>query len=164
LKSVLASDPALKVTELGEVRSLISSSLTGVSLSALASVELVFGLLLIGAAAGLVVGLGFAERHRTFAILTALGASDSQLGAFLRSEAALVAIAGLIFGAATGLAVAWMLVALLAGVFDPPPETVTMPYGYLAIVVIGVAVVAATVVVAFQHAHARVDPAALKAE
>src|ERR1700721_1661901 len=30
LKSVLASDPALKVTELGEVRSLISSSLTGV--------------------------------------------------------------------------------------------------------------------------------------
>jgi len=55
-------------------------------------------------------------------------------------------------------------VALLAGVFDPPPEAVTMPYGYLAIVVIGVAVVAATVVVAFQHAHARVDPAALKAE
>ena len=39
-----------------------------------------------------------------------------------------------------------------------------MPYGYLAIVVIGVAVVAATVVVTFQHAHARVDPAALKAE
>ena len=28
-----------------------------------------------------------------------------------------------------------------------------MPYGYLAIVVIGVAVVTATVVVAFQHAH-----------
>jgi len=164
LKSVLASDPALKVTELGEVRSLISSSLTEVSLSALTSVELVFGLLLIGAAAGLVVGLGFAERHRTFAILTALGASASQLGAFLRSEAALVAIAGLIFGAVTGLAVAWMLVALLSGVFDPPPEAVTIPYGYLAIVVIGVAVVAATVVVAFQHAHARVDPAALKAE
>ena len=44
LKSVLASDPALKVTELGEVRSLISSSLTEVSLSALTSVELVFKL------------------------------------------------------------------------------------------------------------------------
>src|SRR5271165_327570 len=164
LKSVLASDPALKVTELGEVRSLISSSLTAVSLSALTKVELAFGLVLIGAAAGLVVGLGFAERHRTFAILTALGASASQLGAFLRSEAALVAIAGLTFGTATGLAIAWMLVELLAGVFDPPPEAVTIPYGYLAIVVIGVAVVAATVVVAFQHAHARVDPAALKAE
>ena len=51
LKSVLPSDPALKVTELGEVRSLISSSLAGVSLSALTGVELVFGLLLIGAAA-----------------------------------------------------------------------------------------------------------------
>src|SRR5271166_5652033 len=164
LKSVLASDPALKVTELGEVRSLISSSLTAVSLSALTKVELAFGLMLIGAAAGLVVGLGFAERHRTFAILTALGASASQIGAFLRSEAALVAIAGLTFGTATGLAIAWMLVALLAGVFDPPPETLIFPFGYLAIVMIGVAVVAATVVIAFQRAHARADPAALKPE
>jgi putative ABC transport system permease protein len=164
LKSVLASDPALKVTELGEVRSLISSSLTAVSLSALTKVELAFGLMLIGAAAGLVIGLGFAERHRTFAILTALGASVSQIGAFLRSEAALVAIAGLTFGTATGLAIAWMLVALLAGVFDPPPETLIFPFGYLAIVMIGVAVVAATVVIAFQRAHARADPAALKPE
>jgi putative ABC transport system permease protein len=164
LRSVLAADPALKVTELGEVRSLISSSLTAVSLSALTKVELAFGLMLIGAAAGLVVGLGFAERHRTFAILTALGASASQIGAFLRSEAALVAIAGLTFGTATGLAIAWMLVALLAGVFDPPPETLIFPFGYLAIVMIGVAVVAATVVIAFQRAHARADPAALKPE
>jgi putative ABC transport system permease protein len=164
LKSVLASDPALKVTELGEVRSLISSSLTAVSLSALTKVELAFGLMLIGAATGLVVGLGFAERHRTFAILTALGASASQIGAFLRSEAALVAIAGLTFGTATGLAIAWMLVALLAGVFDPPPETLIFPFGYLAIVMIGVTVVAAAVVIAFQRAHARADPAALKPE
>ena len=164
LKSVLAADPALKVTELGEVRSLICSSLTAVSLSALTKVELVLGLALIGAAAGLVVGLGFAERHRTFAILAALGASASQLGAFLRSEAALVAVAGLAFGTATGLAIAWMLVALLAGVFDPPPEALTIPFGYLAIVTIGVAVVAATVVVIFQRAHARADPAALRSE
>ena len=57
-----------------------------------------------------------------------------------------------------------MLVALLSGVFDPPPKAVTIPYGYLAIVAIEVAVVSATVVVAFQRAHARVDPASLKAE
>jgi putative ABC transport system permease protein len=164
LKSVLASDPALKVTELGEVRSLISSSLTAVSLSGLTNIELAFGLMLIGAAAGLVVGLGFAERHRTYAILAALGASASQLGAFLRSEAALVAIAGLTFGTMTGLAIAWMLVALLAGVFDPPPETLIFPFGYLAIVMIGVAVVAASVAVAFERAHARADAAALRME
>lgn len=57
-----------------------------------------------------------------------------------------------------------MLVALLAGVFDPPPEALTIPFGYLAIVTIGVAVVAATVVVIFQRAHARADPAALRSE
>ena len=51
LKSVLVSDPALNVTELGEVRSLISSSLTAVSQLALTKVELAFGLILIGAAA-----------------------------------------------------------------------------------------------------------------
>jgi len=57
-----------------------------------------------------------------------------------------------------------MLVALLAGVFDPPPEALIFPFGYLAIVMIGVVVVAATVVIAFQRAHARADPAALKPE
>jgi putative ABC transport system permease protein len=65
---------------------------------------------------------------------------------------------------AMGLAIAWMLVALLDGVFDPPPETLVLPLGYLAIVMIGVTVVAATVVIAFQRAHARADPAALKPE
>jgi putative ABC transport system permease protein len=126
--------------------------------------EPAFALVLIGAAPGLVVGLGFAERHRTYAILAALGASASQLGAFLRSEAALVAIAGLTFGTMTGRAIAWMLVALLAGVFDPPPETLIFPFGYLAIVMIGVAVVAASVAVAFERVHARADAAALRME
>jgi putative ABC transport system permease protein len=164
LKTALGPNAMLKVTELGQVRSLIASSLTSVGLSALTRVELIFGLMLIGAAVGLVIALGFAERRRTFAILTALGASAAQLGAFLRSEAALVAVAGLTFGTITGLSVAWMLVALLTGVFDPPPEAMAIPTNYLSIIVIGVALVTATVVVAFQRAHARSDPAALKPE
>ena len=164
LKSMLASDPALKVTALGEARSLISSSLTAVSLAALSNVELAFGLVLIGAAAGLVLGLGFVERHRTYAILNALGASSAQLGAFLRSEAALVTVAGLIFGTMTGVGVAVILVTMLAGVFDPPPETITVPFGYLSVLLVGTVAVAAVVVIAFERAHRRTDPAALKPE
>ena len=164
LKSVLASHPALIVTALGDVRLLISSSLTAVSLSALAKLELVFGLALIVAAAGLVLGLGFAERQRTYAILQALGASGGQLGAFLRSEAALIIAFGLLFGFITGFAVAEMLVAMLAGVFDPPPESIGVPLGFLGLLTIGSLAAAAAVVMIFERAHRRFDPSALKPE
>ena len=164
LKSALASDPALKVTGLGEVRSLISSSLTAVNLSALTRFELVYGLAMIAAAAGLVLGLGFVERQRTYAILKARGASTAQLGAFLRSEAALVTIAGLVFGAVTGFVVAWMLVVMLAGVFDPPAEALVVPYWYLSVVLFGAIAVATAVVLAFGMAHRRIDVSALKPE
>ena len=164
LKSALTSDPALKVTGLGEVRSLISSSLTAVNLSALTRVELAYGLAMIGAAAGLVLGLGFVERQRTYAILKALGASTAQLGAFLRSEAALVTIAGLVFGTITGFAVAWMLVVMLAGVFDPPPKALVVPYWYLSVVLFGAIAVATAVVLAFGMAHRWIDVSALKPE
>jgi putative ABC transport system permease protein len=164
VKAAVAADPALKVTTLGEVRSLISSSLTAVSLSSLTRLELAFGLALIGAAAGLVLGLGFAERQRTYAILTALGASRAQLGAFLRSEAAVVTAAGLVYGTITGFGVAWMLVTMLAGVFDPPPESITVPVGYVSAVLVGTVAVAAAVVAAFEWAHGRTDPSALKPE
>ena len=100
-QELFATGPALKVTALGEVQSLISPSLTAVDLNAFTKLELGFGLLLIAASAGLILGLGFAERHRTFAILTALGAKPAQLGAFLREEAMLVTTAGLVFGVLT---------------------------------------------------------------
>jgi putative ABC transport system permease protein len=164
LKSALALDPAFKVTALGDVRSLIATSLTAISLAALTKLELAFGLALIAIASGLVLALGFVERNRTYAILRALGASTSQLGAFLRSEAALVTTAGLVFGTLTGFAVAWMLVTMLTGVFDPPPESPTVPMGYLSVALIGAAVVAAMTVVIFGQLHARTDPAALKLE
>jgi putative ABC transport system permease protein len=164
LKSALPSDPALKVTALGEVRSLISSSLTSVNLAGLTRLELAFGLALVGAAAGLVLGLGFVERSRSYAILKALGASSAQLGAFLRSEAIVVGVVGLLFGTVTGFGVAGMLVTMLAGAFDPPPDTITVPYGYIAVALLGAAAIAAMVVAGFERAHARTDPASLKPE
>jgi len=112
----------------------------------------------------LVLGLGFAERQQTYTILTALGASRAQLGAFLRSEAAVVTAAGLLYGTITGFGVAWMLVTMLAGVFDPPPESITVPVGYASAVLVGTVAVAAAVVAAFERAHRLTDPSALKPE
>ena len=164
LKKALSADPALKVTALGDVQSLISSSLTAIDLGALTKLELAFGLLLIAAAAGLILGLGFSERRRTFAILTALGAKPGQLGAFLRSEGLLVTTAGVLFGILTGFGVASVLVVMLAGVFDPPPEAISVPADYILVVILGAVAAATVVTTVFGRLHRRPDVVALKPE
>jgi putative ABC transport system permease protein len=42
-------------------------------------------------------------------------------------------IGGAILGVAVGFGIAYALVTLLAGVFDPPPETLAIPWLYLAV-------------------------------
>ncbi len=132
------------VTDISKTRKLIGTSLTAVDLSGLTRVELGFALALAAAATGLVLALGFAERRRTFAIATALGAKPRQLGGFVWSEAAFVTAGGLAAGALTGWVLAEMLVKVLTGVFDPPPAALSVPWGYLAVVA-GVAIAAVLV-------------------
>ena len=115
----------------------IGSSLTSVDLSGLTRLELGFALVTVAAAAGLMLALSFADRRRSMAILSALGAGRAQVGAFVWSEAALVLAGGVAFGLATGALIAEILVKLLTGVFDPPPEALVIPWGY------GVAIVLA---------------------
>ncbi len=122
------------VTDITTSRKVVGSSLTAVDLSGLTRVELAFAVALAAAATGLVLALGFAERRRTFAIATALGAKRRQLGGFVWSEAAFVTAGGLVAGAFTGWALAEMLVKVLTGVFDPPPAALSVPWVYLAIV------------------------------
>lgn len=131
IAAVVRSVPGIRVTDLGTTLRTISSSLTAVDLRGLTLLELSFAVLLIAAAAGLVLGLGLAERRRDFALLAAMGASERQIGAFVWAEGLLVVGAGGIFGIATGFALAAMLVKLLTGVFDPPPEHLAVPWTYL---------------------------------
>jgi putative ABC transport system permease protein len=120
-----------QVTDINSSTRLIGSSLTAVDLAGLTKVELVFALVLAAAATGLVLGLGLAERKRTFAIASALGAKDRQIGGFVWSEAAFVAIGGILLGTIGGWALSEMLVKILTGVFDPPPSSLSVPWGYL---------------------------------
>jgi putative ABC transport system permease protein len=130
-RTIAAAQPGMKVTTLGETQAIISSSLTAVDLHRLTRLELGFAVLLIAGIAGIVLGLNLAERQRSFAILTALGAKASQVGAFLWSEGLFVVVGGLLLGTASGLAIAKTLVAILAGAFDPPPEALVVPWQYL---------------------------------
>lgn len=145
VSSAVAQDPSLKVSNISQAKHLIGSSLTAVDLSGLTTIELGFSVVMAAAAAGLMLALGFVERRRNFAILSAVGAKPRQLAAFLWSEGLLIVVGGIMFGLASGLMTAWMLVKLLTGVFDPPPEALSIPWTYL-VVVLGLVI--ASVVVA----------------
>jgi putative ABC transport system permease protein len=129
VRSVVGTGAA--VTDIAEQRQVVGSNLTAVELSGLTRVELAFALVLAVAASGLALGLGFRERRRTFAIAAALGARRRQLGGFVWSESLFVAGGGVVLGAALAVGLTWLLVKVLTGVFDPPPDTVAIPWGYL---------------------------------
>jgi putative ABC transport system permease protein len=136
VQPVVAGLPGVRVTEIGSVLKTISSSLTAVDLRGLTLIELSFAILLIAGASGLVLGLGLIERRRDFALLAAMGAKGRQLGSFLWTEGLIILSAGIVLGFATGFGIAKMLVKVLTGVFDPPPEALSIPWLYL-IVLIG---------------------------
>jgi putative ABC transport system permease protein len=119
------------VTDITQTRGLIGSSLTAVDLRGLTHVELLLAAILVLAAATLVSGLQLAERRRTFAIASVLGARRRQLVNLAVSEAALTSAIGLAAGALIGWAMTRMLVKVLSGVFDPPPAALAVPWGYL---------------------------------
>jgi putative ABC transport system permease protein len=135
-RNVVSTLPGARVTDIGSTQKLIGSSLTSVDLHGLTSLELTFALLLLAGATGLILALGLSERRRTFALLAALVAKANQLGAFLWSEGVVIQVSGGIIGIALGFGIAQMLVTVLTGVFDPPPEILTVPWPYLALMTV----------------------------
>ncbi|QEU90857.1 FtsX-like permease family protein [Streptomyces kanamyceticus] len=119
------------VTDLTQTRGTVGTSLTSVDLAGLTRIELAFAVLLAAGAGGLVLALGLAERRRTFAIATVLGARRGQLRGMVLTEALLLIAGGLAGGALIGWALSEMLVKVLTGVFDPPPASLSVPAAYL---------------------------------
>ncbi|MGW2855435.1 ABC transporter permease, partial [Streptomyces sp. NPDC001215] len=124
---------AATVTDLTQTRGTVGTSLTSVDLAGLTRIELAFAVLLAAGAGGLVLALGLAERRRTFAIATVLGARTGQLRGMVLTEALLLAVTGLAGGLLIGWALSEMLVKVLTGVFDPPPTSLAVPGTYLAL-------------------------------
>jgi putative ABC transport system permease protein len=129
-----------QVTDIVNQRHVIGSNLTAVELSGLTRIELGFALVLAAAATGLALGLGFQERRRTFAIASALGARRRQLGGFVWGESIFVTGGGLILGSLMAAVLSVTLVDVLTGVFDPPPDFLSIPWGYLTAVALAVIV------------------------
>ena len=158
IRSALGGASGYRVQDLGSAFSVIASSIVAVDLGSLTMVEIIFAVLLLASATGLMLFLGFAERRRTAEILSALGASGGQVGGFLWSEALLILVPGAVIGSMIGVVAADMLVKLLSGIFDPPPEALSYPFGELlgfAMVAI-VATVAAVRIAGIRLARSRV--------
>jgi putative ABC transport system permease protein len=112
------------------------SSITTVDLTGISHLEEAFAVLLAAAAMWLFVNLLVGERRQEFATMAALGASLRDVGAFVRSEAGAVLGAAVVLAAFLGWLLAKMLVAMLQHVFDPPPDHLAVPWGFLGLLLL----------------------------
>ena len=145
------------VTDITETRAHVGSSLTSVNLHGLTRLELTFAVLIAAGAGGIVLAVGLAERRRSLAIMAVLGARRRQLRGLVLGEGLVVIVGGLIGGGLIAWGLSQMLVKVLTGVFDPPPDTIAVPWTYLVVTVAAVA--AALAVAALTSARASTRPA-----
>ncbi len=132
IRRVLGPASGATVQDIVTQQRITLSGLTAIDLAGLTRLELSFALLLAVASSGMVLALGLAERRRTFAIASALGARGRQLAAFVWTEAAFVTLSGLALGTLAGWWLSYVIVKILTGVFDPPPSQLSIPWFYLA--------------------------------
>ena len=90
-----------------------------------------FTIVLAAAATGLFIALAHIERRHEFATMAALGARLREIRSFVWSEGALVLIAAVVLAAGLGWLLSEMLIAMLQHVFDPPPDSLAIPWRYL---------------------------------
>jgi putative ABC transport system permease protein len=109
------------------------TSITTVDLSGISHIEEAFAVGLAAAAMALFVITAVAERRHELATMAAVGTPLREVAAFIWSEAGLVLGAGALLAAGLGWLLAKMLVAMLTHVFDPPPDHLAIPWGYLAV-------------------------------
>ena len=139
-----------------------ASGLAATDLSGLSRLELGFAVLLALACSGLALLGGILERRRALVLLAALGATARQRGRFLGSEARAMVVSGVLGGALIGVVIAYLLVKVLTGIFDPPPAAATVPWGYLGLLVVLVGGVTILVVVGVGRLVARAGPSELR--
>jgi putative ABC transport system permease protein len=156
--------PSWHVADIVGARSSVTtaSGLAATDLGGLARLELAFTVVFAFACSGLALALGIAERRRGLVLLAALGATARQRGRFLGAEGRALLTGGVVGGAVVGGVIGYMLVKVLTGIFDPPPEGLVVPGGYLLALILTVVVVGLAVVAAAGRLVGRADPSHLR--
>jgi putative ABC transport system permease protein len=120
------------VKDIGQQTVETVSSITTVDLRGISKIEEALLLVLAVATVALYVAVALGERKQEFATMCALGAPLRRTAGFLWSEAAVVVAFSLALAAVLGWLLAEMLVGMLQHVFDPPPDHLAVPWGFLA--------------------------------
>jgi len=130
--SAATASAGTSVKDIGAQAAQTVSAITTVDLGGISRIEEAFALVLAAGAMLLLAAVALEERRHELATMAALGASLRTIGSFLWSEAAIVLAGALALAALLGWLLAEMLVAMLRHVFDPPPDHLAAPWGYLA--------------------------------
>ena len=164
LRSQLSATSGARVQDISAAASGVTSAagLAGTDLSGLSRLELGFGVLLALACSSLALLGGIVERRRALVLLAALGATARQRGRFLGAEARAMVVAGVLGGAVIGTTIAYLLVKVLTGIFDPAPAAATVPWGYLTFLLALVTGVTVLVVAGVGRLVARAGPGELR--
>jgi putative ABC transport system permease protein len=127
------------VTDLRSTNSRLANSVTSVDLAALVTLDVGFAIVIASLGVALFLLAGLSERKRELATLAAIGAEPAQLGAVVAGETTVVGVAGVLAGIGIGGLVGVTLLAILAGVFDPPAELPSLPLAALGVMILSVA-------------------------
>ena len=160
IESRLGAD-RVQTQDIGSVAAKLTTSLTSLNLNGLVGIEYFYTFLIASLGLGVFLLAMLAERRREFATMRSLGATGSQIAAFMFSEAVLISSSALIVGALIGMGLATMLVRILTGIFDPPPEGPVLSYVPLMVLtVLSLASMASVMLLAWvQLARMRVSDA-----
>lgn len=165
LRSTLrAAGSAAQVRDISSPGAAVTSAsgLASTDLTGLSRLILGFSVPLALACSGLALLGGIIERRRALVLLAALGATARQRGRFLTTEARAMVVSGMLGGALTGTLVAYLLVKVLNGIFDPPPASPSIPWSYLMALVVLVGTVTASIVAGVGRLAARAGPSELR--
>ena len=136
--SRVAGAVAQRVTAKGAVVKNISdqatqtaSSITTVGLRGISRIEEAFALLLAAGALILYSVMAGAERRQELATMAALGKKPRSIAKFIWTEIALIVVVAAALASVLGWVLAEMLIAMMQHAFDPPPDHLAVPWGFL---------------------------------
>jgi putative ABC transport system permease protein len=108
-----------------------ASSITTVGLRGISRIEEAFALLLAAGALILYSVMAFAERRQELATMAALGKQPRSIAAFIWTEIVLIVVVAAALASVLGWVLAEMLIAMMQHAFDPPPDHLAIPWGFL---------------------------------
>ncbi len=169
--STVAAAVAKRVTAQGAVVKNISdqatqtaSSITTVGLRGISRIEEAFALLLAAGALILYSVMAFAERRQELATMAALGKKPRRIAKFIWTEIVLIVVVAAALASVLGWILAEMLIAMMQHAFDPPPDHLAIPWGFLGALTLVVVAGAALAAIVAERSIARMPLGAVLRE